>query len=67
MKGGRTFLLAGALLTAVGLATAALVPVARAADAERLLLWQRAGGVMLLAGWAVLAWGIHRFGRSGAP
>jgi hypothetical protein len=62
----RTLVTAGAVLTALGLAMAALLPVARADDSDRVLLWQRAGGVIVFVGWAALAWGIHRFGRDEA-
>jgi hypothetical protein len=61
----RTLLAAGAILTAVGLATVALLPIARVDDSDRVLFWQRIGGVLVFAGWAALAWGIHRFGRDG--
>jgi hypothetical protein len=62
-ENSRTLLATGAILTALGLATAALLPIARADDAGRVIFWQRAGGVVMFVGWAVLAWGIHRFGR----
>jgi hypothetical protein len=62
----RALLAAGAILTALGLAVAALLPIARADDADRVIFWQRAGGIVMFVGWAVLAWGIHAFGRDDA-
>jgi hypothetical protein len=59
----RTLVAAGAILTAVGLATVALLPIGRVDDSDRVLFWQRVGGVLVFVGWAALAWGIHRFGR----
>jgi hypothetical protein len=53
----------GALVTVVGLAVAATSPIAGTAGSERTGAQQISGGVIVLAGWAVLAWGIHRFGR----
>ncbi len=62
MNSRRTLAL-GAVLTVLGLAIAAALPVASVADSERTSNAQRAGGVVALLGWATLAWGIHRFGR----
>jgi uncharacterized membrane protein YidH (DUF202 family) len=52
----------GAVAAAAGLAIAATAPIASGKDsasAQQLL-----GGVVILGGWAALAWGIHRFGRA---
>jgi hypothetical protein len=48
----------GAALTVLGLAIAGTSPVMTSESTQ-----QTAGGLGLLAGWAVLALGIHRFGR----
>ncbi len=55
----------GATLTALGIALAATAPVLGTPGAERTRTQEFLGGVVLLAGWALLAWGIHRFGRVG--
>ena len=59
----RILIVAGALVTVVGLAIAAISPVAGTAGSERTGLQQAVGGWMVLVGWLLLAWGIHRFGR----
>ena len=59
----RRLLLAGALVTASGLAVAATAPVVGTAPLDHIQPQQEAGGAVVLAGWALLAWGIHRFGR----
>jgi hypothetical protein len=59
----RTLLVVGALVTVVGLAIAAIAPIAGTAGSDRTVAQQRVGGVVVLVGWLVLAWGIHRFGR----
>jgi hypothetical protein len=56
-------IVAGALTTSLGLAVAATAPMFGAATLERIQRQQTAGGLVVLLGWAVLAWGIHRFGR----
>jgi hypothetical protein len=61
--GSRRLVLAGALVTATGLAVAATAPIVGIGATERIRTQQGAGGVVVLAGWALLAWGIHRFGR----
>jgi hypothetical protein len=53
----------GALLTVVGLAVAAASPIASTHGPAGVSPHQLAGGVIVLLGWAALAWGIHRFGR----
>jgi hypothetical protein len=62
----RRLLLAGALLTALGLALAMTVPAVGAPGHEQAGARQLTGGIAVLLGWATLAWGIHRFGRGGA-
>jgi hypothetical protein len=63
--GGRPgrLIVIGAIVTAVGLAIAATAPVVGTAPATRVQPQQETGGVVVLLGWALLAWGIHRFGR----
>jgi hypothetical protein len=63
-RGPRALILAGALVTAVGLAIAASAPVVGTAPEHAVQTRQRAGGIVVLVGWALLGWGIHRFGRS---
>ncbi len=48
----------GAVLSVVGLAIAGTSPVVASTGAQPL-----AGGLAVLAGWALLAFGVHRFGR----
>ncbi|MCL2448656.1 MAG: hypothetical protein FWD17_06905 [Polyangiaceae bacterium] len=59
---------AGAAATVIGIFVAGAAPIARTpgATAEHASLQQTVGGVVLLVGWVLLAWGIHRFGRDGA-
>jgi hypothetical protein len=56
-------LVAGAVLTVVGLAIAATAPIVGTAGAGRTHDQQIAGGLVVLLGWLALGWGIHRFGR----
>jgi len=60
-------IVAGALTTALGLCVAATAPIFATAPLGRIQRQQTAGGVLLLLGWAILAWGIHRYGRERAP
>ena len=61
----RRILLLGGALAAGGLAIAATAPLlARRQRADRTHAQQLAGGIAVLSGWALLGWGIHRFGRS---
>jgi hypothetical protein len=63
----RRLILAGAIVTAFGLAAAATAPVVGTAPLERVRPQQEAGGAIVLVGWGLLAWGIHRFGRERTP
>ncbi len=60
----RRLVLAGALATAAGLAAAGTAPIVGVGAVDRIEWQQTAGGVLVLFGWALLAYGIHRFGRS---
>jgi hypothetical protein len=57
-------LVAGAVLTVMGLAIAATAPIPGTAGAEGVRAQQVVGGVVVLLGWLCLGLGIHRFGRS---
>jgi uncharacterized membrane protein YidH (DUF202 family) len=59
-------LAAGAVATALGIAVAATAPVLGTPGAERTRPQELLGGVIVLLGWGLLAWGIHRYGRLGA-
>jgi hypothetical protein len=59
----RRLLTAGAGLTALGIAVAGTAPILGTAGSSRTFGQQLVGGVLVLAGWIVLALGIHRFGR----
>ena len=59
----RRLVLAGAMVTVAGLAVAATAPVVGVGPAARVEVQQGAGGLVVLAGWVLLALGIHRFGR----
>ena len=61
----RRMLAAGTITTAVGIAVAATAPVLGTAGAERTRPQELLGGVLVLVGWALLAWAIHRYGRLG--
>jgi hypothetical protein len=60
----RRWIVLGAALTALGLAVAGTAPVLGTAATESVQMQQAVGGAIVLAGWALLAWGIHRLGRS---
>ncbi len=53
----------GSVFTALGLAVAGTAPVMGTALPDRVQTQQSVGGAVLLLGWALLAFGIHRFGR----
>lgn len=59
----RRLLAVGAGLTALGIAITGTAPVLGTEGSSRTLAQQMAGGVVVLVGWALLAWGIHAFGR----
>lgn len=54
----------GALATALGIAIAGAAPVVGTDGASRTHTQQIVGGVVVVLGWALLAWGIHAFGRA---
>ncbi len=60
----RRMLVSGALATALGVAITATAPIFGTPGAERTRPQELVGGLIVLAGWAMLAWGIHSFGRS---
>ncbi len=53
----------GAVFTAIGLAIAGTSQGGPTADSSRASVEQLVGGLIVLTGWALLAWGIHRLGR----
>jgi hypothetical protein len=55
----------GAVATVAGIFVAGASPLAQTAGAERAASQQTVGGLLVVAGWVVLAWGIHWFGRAG--
>jgi hypothetical protein len=59
----RRLVVVGAIVTLLGCAVAAMAPVVGTGVTERIQAQQAAGGVGVLVGWALLAWGIHRLGR----
>jgi hypothetical protein len=59
----RRLVVAGAVATVVGIAVAGTAPVLGTGSEARAQMQQTLGGVATLAGWALLAWGIHRLGR----
>jgi hypothetical protein len=65
LRGPRLAVLAGALVTAAGLVVAAMAPVVGTAPVTRVQAQQVVGGGIILVGWAILAWSIHRLGRMG--
>jgi cytochrome c biogenesis protein CcdA len=60
----RRLLAIGAVLTVLGVAIVATAPVLGTPGAERTRPQELLGGIVVVVGWAVLAWGIHRFGRA---
>jgi len=62
----RRLLAAGAGMTALGIAIAGTAPVLGTEGSSRTLTQQVVGGVVVLLGWIVLGWSIHRFGRGQA-
>ena len=61
----RRLLWAGAAVTVLGVAIAGTAPIVGTDGASRTHAQQTLGGIVVVVGWALLAWGIHRFGRSG--
>jgi hypothetical protein len=61
----RRLLFAGALATALGIGVAATAPVLGTAGSNRTRTQEAVGGGIVVLGWALLAWGIHHFGRVG--
>ena len=53
----------GAVATALGIAVAATAPVIGTEGSSRTHAQQIVGGILVVVGWAVLAWSIHAFGR----
>ena len=64
VKEPRRVILAGALATVAGLAVSGTAPIAGIGAVGRIEAQQTFGGVLVLLGWGLLAWGIHRFGRA---
>ena len=62
----RAWLAAGIVATALGVALAATAPVLGTSGSERTRPQEFVGGLFLVAGWTLLAWGIHRYGRASA-
>lgn len=60
----RRVILAGAVVTIAGLAVAGTAPIVGVGTFSRIEGQQTVGGVLVLLGWALLVWGIHRFGRA---
>jgi hypothetical protein len=59
----RQLLAAGAIVTVLGIAVAGTAPILGTEGSARTSAQQIAGGVVVVLGWALLAWAIHRFGR----
>ena len=55
----------GAIATALGLGLAATAPVLGTPGSDRTRPLEFFGGLLVIAGWAVLAWAIHAYGRAG--
>ena len=62
---GRRLLTIGVVATALGVALAATAPVLGTEGSDRTRTQELVGGFVVVLGWALLAWGIHRFGRVG--
>ena len=60
----RRLLAGGAVATLLGVAIAGASPILGTDGASRTHTQQMVGGVVVVAGWALLAWGLHRFGRA---
>ena len=64
MTGPRRLLAAGALVTVLGMALAATAPIPGTPGWSRADSQPVVGGVIVVLGWALLAFAIHRFGRA---
>jgi hypothetical protein len=53
----------GALFTTFGLAVASTTPIVGTGSDAMIQTQPLAGGVLVIVGWILLAWGIHRLGR----
>jgi len=60
----RRVIVVGAVVTIAGLAVAGTAPIAGVGAVGRIEEQQTVGGVLVLLGWGLLVWGIHRFGRA---
>jgi hypothetical protein len=60
----RQLVAAGAVVTVLGIAIAGTAPVLGTEGSSRTLAQQTVGGVVVVLGWALLAWAIHAFGRA---
>ncbi len=63
----RTLLAAGAVVTVLGIAITGTAPILGTEGSSRTATQQVIGGVVVVIGWAILAWAIHRFGRDASP
>ncbi|MGA7121893.1 MAG: hypothetical protein WBY94_17425 [Polyangiaceae bacterium] len=61
----RRWMAIGAVCTVVGLAVAATAQGGAAGNSDGARSQQQCGGLIVLAGWSLLGWSIHRFGRAG--
>jgi hypothetical protein len=59
----RRLVAVGAGLSVLGLAIAGTAPIAGTSGSDRTAAMQTAGGILVMVGWILLAWGIHRLGR----
>ena len=64
MTSSRALLAAGVGATVLGIAIAGTAPILGTDGASRTHAQQMVGGVVVVLGWAILAWGIHSFGRA---
>jgi hypothetical protein len=64
MTGPRRMLAAGAIITVLGIAIAGTAPVPGTRGGGGALSQPIVGGVLVVLGWALFAWAIHRFGRA---
>jgi hypothetical protein len=60
----RQSIAAGAFVTVLGIAIAGTAPILGTEGSSRTHAQQIAGGIVVLVGWAILAWAIHAFGRA---